>query len=184
MCRITGVKQNRETLLPSVPAVILALDQRSLAGETACPTESGCALSAPGNVETPEPPADSLAFRHFDAPPAEEAGINGPGARSDHRQNGAEDRLWDGNARIAGMEEIPREGDPDLYDGCQPSRHRGPQADYKKYAGADSDDLQEEHGQRRRRSHAGDPKMDERYARKQPQKQKSDAGPTVSEVRK
>ena len=44
-----------------------------------------------------------LEFRDIDALPAEEPGIDRPGARSDHRQDGAEGRLYDGNPWIAGM---------------------------------------------------------------------------------
>jgi hypothetical protein len=44
-----------------------------------------------------------LEFRHIEALSAEEPGIDGPGARSDHHQNGPEDRLCEGNPWIAGM---------------------------------------------------------------------------------
>ena len=71
----------------------------------------------------------TLALRHIDASSAEETGIDGPGAGSDHRQNRAEDRLYDGNPWIAGMREKSRESDPNLHDGSQRSRHRGPQPD-------------------------------------------------------
>jgi len=82
-----------------------------------------------------------LEFRKIDALPAEEPGIDGPGARSDHRYNGAKDRLYDGNPWIARMREIPRESDPHPNDGCQRSRHWGPETDQKEYPRADSDGL-------------------------------------------
>ena len=102
----------------------------------------------------------ALAFRHIDAPPAEQPGINGPGAGSDHRQNGSENCLYDGNPRIAGMREISRESDPNLHDGSQRSRHRGPQTDEKKYSRTDSDDLQDDCRERWRFTQADDPKTD------------------------
>ena len=101
----------------------------------------------------------------MDAPPAEQPGVDGPCARSDHRQNCAEDGLSNGNPRIAGMREIPRQGDPDLHDGCQHSRHWSPQTDQKEYPGGDPDDLQDDYRQRECFTQVGDPKMDERCGR-------------------
>ena len=127
---------------------------------------------------------NALAFRHIDASPAEQPGIDGPGAGSDHRQNRAEDRLYEGNPWIAGMRDISRESDPNLHDGRERTRHRGPETDQKKYSRTDSDDLQDDRRQLRCFTHAGDSKTDQRNGCKQPQKQKADAGPTVSEARK
>jgi hypothetical protein len=45
--------------------------------------------------------------------PAEEPGIDGPGARSHHRQARAQDRQHDGDPWITGMQE----GDPQLSNG-------------------------------------------------------------------
>ena len=81
------------------------------------------------------------AFSKIDVLPAEEAGIDGPGARSDHRQSRAEDRLYHSNPWIARMREIPRESDPYLNDGCQRSCHGSPQTDQKKYPRNGSNDL-------------------------------------------
>jgi hypothetical protein len=55
-----------------------------------------------------------VVFRKIDVLPAEEPGIDGPGARPDHSQNGAKDRQCDGNPWIAGMREKPRESDRHL----------------------------------------------------------------------
>ena len=115
--------------------------------------------------------------------PAEEAGIDGPGARSDHRQNGTEDRLCDGCPWIARMREIPRESDPHFNDGRQRSRDWSPQTDQNKYPRNGSDDLQDGRHQRRCFKQAGDPKMDERTARKHSQEQKTYAWPTARERR-
>ena len=106
----------------------------------------------------------ALAFRHIDASSAEETGIDGPGSGSDHRQNRAEDRLYDGNPWVAGMREIPQNGDRHLDDGCERSRDWSPQTDQKKYPGADSDDFQDGCQQRRCFTQLGDPKMDQRSA--------------------
>ena len=57
--------------------------------------------------------------------PAEEPGIDGPGARSHHRQARAEDGQYDVNPGIAGV----RESDPELGDGKERSSQRGPQTD-------------------------------------------------------
>ena len=62
-----------------------------------------------------------LEFRNIDAFPAEKPGIDGPGARSDHRHSGAEGRQHDGDPWITGMREIPREGDRHFDDSCQRS---------------------------------------------------------------
>ncbi len=113
------------------------------------------------------------AFWEIDVLPAEEAGIDGPGARSDHRQHGTEDRLRYESPWIARMREIPRESDPHFSDGRQRSRHRGPQTDQKKYPRNGSTDLQDRRHQRRCFKKVGDPKMDERNARKHPQEQKT-----------
>jgi hypothetical protein len=126
----------------------------------------------------------ALALRNIDASSAEETGIDGPGAWSDHRQNRAEDRLSDGNPWIAGMREKSRESDPNSRDGSKRSHHRGPETDQKKYSRTDSDDLQDARRQLGCLTHAGDAKMDQRSACKHPQKQKTEAGPTVSEARK
>jgi hypothetical protein len=91
-----------------------------------------------------------LAFRKIDVLPTEEPGIDGPRARPDHRQNGAKDRLYDGNPWIAGMREKRRARDRHFSDSCQRSRHRGPQTDQEKYPRADSNDLQGDYRQRRR----------------------------------
>jgi hypothetical protein len=109
------------------------------------------------------------AFPKVDVLPAEEAGIDGPGAGSDHRQSRTEDRQYDGNPRIAGVRGIPRVSDPRLNDGCQRSRHRGPQADQKKYPRNSSHDMQDGRRQRRCFKQVGDPKMEERSGREQPQ---------------
>jgi len=90
-----------------------------------------------------------LAFRKIDVFPAEEPGIDGPGTRPDHRQNGTKHRLYDGNPWIAGMREKPRESDRHFSDSCQRSRHRRPQTNQKKYPRADSDDLQDDCRRRR-----------------------------------
>jgi hypothetical protein len=92
--------------------------------------------------------------------PAEEEGINGPGARSNHRQNGAENRLQDGNPWIVRMREVPHQGNANLNGGCQGSRQWSPQTDQKKYPRADSDGLQDDCRQRRVLTQIGDPKMD------------------------
>ena len=107
-----------------------------------------------------------LEFRKIDALPAEEPGIDGPGARSDHRQNGAENRLQNGNPWIARMREKPQKSNAHLSDGCHRSRHWGPQTGQKKHPRADSDDLQDGCRQQRRFTQVGDPKMNERNARK------------------
>jgi hypothetical protein len=93
-------------------------------------------------------------------------------------------RLDDSDPWIARMREIPRESDPHLNDGCQRSCHWSPQTDQKKYPRNHSDDLQDDDGHRRRCKNAGDPKVDEQTARKQPQEQKTQAGPTTRERRK
>jgi hypothetical protein len=116
------------------------------------------------------------AFWKIDVLPAEEPGINGPGAGSDHRQSRAEDRQYDGNPWIAGMRGITRVSDPRLNDGRQRSRHWSPQTDQKKYPRNGSNDLQ---GFKQ----VGDPKMDERNARKHSQEQKTYAWPTTRERR-
>jgi len=115
--------------------------------------------------------------------PAEEPGIDGPGARSDHRQSRAEDRLYDGNPWIAGMRGIPRVSDPHFNDGRQRSRHWSPQTDQKKNPSSGSNDLQDGRRQRRCFKQVGDPKMDERSARKHSQEQKTYAWPTTRERR-
>ena len=66
------------------------------------------------------------AFPKNDVLPAEEAGIDGPGAGPDHSQSGGQDRLHDGNPGIARMREIQRQSDPHFNDGRQRSRHRTP----------------------------------------------------------
>src|SRR5260370_5922159 len=101
-----------------------------------------------------------LEFRHIDVLPAEEPGIDGPGARSDHRQNGAENRVYGGNPWIARMREIPQKSNAHLNDGCHRTRPRGPQTRQKKYSRADSDDLQDACRQRSGFTQVGDPKMD------------------------
>jgi hypothetical protein len=122
-------------------------------------------------------------FWKIEVLPAEEPGIDRPGAGSDHRQNGAEDGRYDGNPGIAGMQEILRESDPHFNDGRQHSRHWGTQTDQKKYPRNNSDDLQDNDGHRRRCKNADDPKMDERNARKHSQEQKTYAWPTTRERR-
>ena len=119
----------------------------------------------------------------MDLLPPEQPRIDRPGARSDHRQNGAEDRLYNGNPRIAGMRGILQASDPNLNDGCKRSRHWSPQTDQKKYSRADSDRLQDDHRQRSLFTQVGDPKIEERSPRKQPLEQKTYAGPTIRERR-
>ena len=78
----------------------------------------------------------------IDAAPAKQPGVDGPCAWSDHRQDRAEDRLSDRNPWVAGMRKVTREGDPDFHDGCQRSRHQGPETDQKEYPGSNSNHLQ------------------------------------------
>jgi len=122
-------------------------------------------------------------FRESDAPSAEKAGIDGPDTRSDHCQDDAKERLYDGHPWIARLREKPRSGDPDLDDGCQRSRHGGPQTDQKKDPRTDPDDFRNDGSHRRCRRHAGDPEIDQPNGRKHPQEQKTYAGPTISERR-
>jgi hypothetical protein len=51
-------------------------------------------------------------LRQIGALPAGEPGIDGLGARSNHRQSSAADRPYDRNPWIARTRQIPREGDP------------------------------------------------------------------------
>jgi len=74
--------------------------------------------------------------------------------------------------------------DAHFHNGCNRSCHRSPQTDQKEYPRTDSDDLQDDRRQLRCFTHAGDPKMDQCGACEQPQKQETEAGPTVSEARK
>ena len=69
--------------------------------------------------------------------PAEEPGIDGPCARSQHRQARAEDCQPDRNPRIAGA----RESDPQFNNGYQRSYQRGPQTDKQKSPRAGSEEL-------------------------------------------
>ena len=123
------------------------------------------------------------AFWKIDVLPAKEAGIDGPGARSYHRQSRAQGSQYGGNPGIARMRGIPRDSDPYLNDGCQRSCHWSPQTDEKKYPHSGSNDL--EHGRRQRGcfKQAGDREVDERGRGKQPQKKKTYAWPTASERR-
>jgi hypothetical protein len=132
-------------------------DATPLGGET--PYSLTSARGGPSGFETDQQVKD-LEFRQIDALPAEEPGIDGQGARSDHRQYGAEDCLYDGNPWIARMRGIPRESDPHLNDRCERSRQWGPQTDQEKYPGADSDDLQDDCREQRCFTQIGDPKID------------------------
>jgi len=130
-----------------------------------------------------------LPFRKIDVLPAEEPGIDGPGARPDHRQNRPKHRHREGSPWIAGMRKKPRESDRHFSDSCQRPGHRGPQTNQKKRRRADYDDLQGDCRQRRccqckGRQYAGDREIKQRSRGKQPQEQKAYARPTVSERRK
>ena len=85
-----------------------------------------------------------LPFRKIDVLPAEKPGIDGPGARPDHCQNGAKQRHREGSPWIAGMHKKPRKSDRHFSYSCQRSGHRGPQTNQKKRTRADYDDLQDD----------------------------------------
>ena len=123
---------------------------------------------------------DSLEVRRMDMFAAEKPGIDGPGARSHHRQARAQDRQPDRNPGIAGV----RESDPQFNDGYQRSHQRGPQTDKKKSPRAGSDDLGCDGRYLRCRPKIGNPTMKEGGAGKQALEQQAFAGPAVRETRK
>jgi hypothetical protein len=117
--------------------------------------------------------------RSVDVLPAEAPGIDGPGARSHHRQARAQDSQPDRNPGIAGV----RERDPQFNNSRQRSDQRGPQTDNKKSPRAGSDDLGCDGRYLRCCTKIGNPTMKEGGAGKQTLGQKASAGPTVRESR-
>ena len=116
----------------------------------------------------------------MDVLPAEEPRVDGPGARSHHRQACAEHSEPDRNAGIAGV----RESDPKLGEGQQRSGDRRPQTDEKKKPGRGRNDLRRGRRKVRCCSQVDDAMMKERGARQQPLEQQASAGPTVRKSRK
>ena len=111
--------------------------------------------------------------------PSEQASIDRPCPRAEHRHTNGEDRQEDVNPRILAPRAVNRERDPDFVDGNQHSHDGCPKSGKQKDPACGGNQFLGDGSCFRRIRETGNPEIEQSDAEAKPKQEQANAGPAI-----